>query len=380
MATNIPPHNLNEVVDACLHLLDEPEADIDELMEIIPAPDFPTAGIIYGINGHARRLPHRPRPRGHARQAPLRGHRQGQRQAIIVDEMPYQVNKKTLQERIAELVQREEDRRHQPHPGRVRQVRHAPGDRAQARRSARGGAEQPVQADAAAGHLRHQHGGADRRPAQAVQPEADLRLPAHRREVVTRRTVFELRKARERGHMLEGLAVALANIDEIIELIKPAQRARRPIINWIPLEAGEKVQAVLPVREYAEGQYVFFATANGTVKKTPLTEFAYRLARGKIAINLDEGDALVGVAADRWRARRHAVRQQRQDRALRRGKVRSTGRTSTGVRGIRLAKGEEVVSLIVATAMATSSPPANAASASAPRSRNIRRRAAAPRA
>jgi DNA gyrase subunit A len=77
----------------------------------------------------------------------------------------------------------------------------------------------------------------------------------------------------------------------------PARNARgRPIVNWIALEPGEKVQAVLPVREYAEDRFVFFATRNGTVKKTPLTEFAYRLQRGKIAINLDEGDALVDVA------------------------------------------------------------------------------------
>ena len=104
MATNIPPHNLNEVVDACLHLLKQPQATIEELMEIIPAPDFPTAGIIYGIERRARGLPHRPRQGDHARQVPLRRHRQGLRQSIIVDEIPYQVNKKTLLERIAELV------------------------------------------------------------------------------------------------------------------------------------------------------------------------------------------------------------------------------------------------------------------------------------
>lgn len=82
----------------------------------------------------------------------------------------------------------------------------------------------------------------------------------------------------------------------VYQLPEAGSNARgRPIINWIPLEPGERVQAVLPVREYADGQFVFFATKNGTVKKTPLGEFAFRLARGKIAINLDEGDALVGV-------------------------------------------------------------------------------------
>jgi DNA gyrase subunit A len=104
MATNIPPHNLNEVVDACLHLLRHPEASIDELMEIIPAPDFPTAGIIYGINGvkdgyRTGRGRVVMRAKCHFEDID-----RGQRQAIIVDELPYQVNKKTLQERMAELV------------------------------------------------------------------------------------------------------------------------------------------------------------------------------------------------------------------------------------------------------------------------------------
>ena len=118
----------------------------------------------------------------------------------------------------------------------------------------------------------------------------------------------------------------------------------RPIINWIPLEEGERVQAVLPVREYAEGQYVFFATRNGTVKKTPLTEFAFRLARGKIAINLDQDDALVGVALTDggcdvmlFASNGKAVRFDESE-------VRAMGRTATGVRGIRLAEGEHVVS------------------------------------
>lgn len=121
----------------------------------------------------------------------------------------------------------------------------------------------------------------------------------------------------------------------------------RPIINWIPLESGERVQAVLPVREYADNRYVFFATRNGTVKKTPLSEFAFRLARGKIAINLDEGDALVGVALTD--GDRDVLLFASNGKTVRFGEstVRSMGRTATGVRGIRLAKGEEVVSLIV---------------------------------
>lgn len=131
----------------------------------------------------------------------------------------------------------------------------------------------------------------------------------------------------------------------------------RPIINWIPLEAGEQVQAVVPVREYEEGKYVFFATRNGTVKKTPLTEFAFRLQKGKIAINLDEGDALVN--AELTDGTRDIMLFASNGKAVRfaESEVRSMGRTATGVRGIRLAEGEgegdeaaagaKVVSLIV---------------------------------
>ncbi|MGE8288615.1 MAG: DNA gyrase C-terminal beta-propeller domain-containing protein, partial [Stenotrophomonas sp.] len=122
----------------------------------------------------------------------------------------------------------------------------------------------------------------------------------------------------------------------------------RPIINWIALENGERVQAVLPVREYDDNHFVFFATRNGTVKKTPLSEFAFRLARGKIAINLDEGDALVGVGLTD--GERDVLLFASNGKTVRFGedRVRSMGRTATGVRGIKLANGEEVVSLIVA--------------------------------
>jgi DNA gyrase subunit A len=121
----------------------------------------------------------------------------------------------------------------------------------------------------------------------------------------------------------------------------------RPIINWIPLEAGEQVQAVLPVRDYSEHLFVFFATRNGTVKKTPLTEYAYRLQRGKIAINLDDGDALIGVALSD--GTRDIMLFASNGKAVRfaGNTVRPMGRTATGVRGMRLSPGEEVRSLIV---------------------------------
>jgi DNA gyrase subunit A len=121
----------------------------------------------------------------------------------------------------------------------------------------------------------------------------------------------------------------------------------RPIVNWIALEEGEQVQAVVPVREYEDGKYVFFATRNGTVKKTPLTEYAYRLQRGKIAINLADGDSLVGVALSD--GTRDIMLFASNGKAVRfaGNTVRPMGRTATGVRGMKLAKGEEVRSLVV---------------------------------
>ena len=121
----------------------------------------------------------------------------------------------------------------------------------------------------------------------------------------------------------------------------------RPIINWIPLEEGEKVQAVLPVREYSEDLFVFFATCNGTVKKTPLTEYAYRLQRGKIAINLADGDSLIGVALSD--GTRDIMLFSNEGKAVRFAgdTVRPMGRTATGVRGMRLGEDGKVVSLIV---------------------------------
>ena len=121
----------------------------------------------------------------------------------------------------------------------------------------------------------------------------------------------------------------------------------RPIVNWIPLEQGEKVQAVLPVREYSEDLFVFFATRNGTVKKTPLPEYAYRLQRGKIAINLEEGDALIGAALSDGNRDIMLFASNGKGVRFAGNTVRPMGRTATGVRGMRLAEGEEVRSLIV---------------------------------
>src|SRR3954469_14688733 len=221
MATNIPPHNLNEVVDGCLHLLKRPESSIDELMEIIPAPDFPTAGIIYGLNGvregyRTGRGKVVMRARCHFEDID-----RGQRQAIIVDEIPYQVNKKTLLERIAELV----------HEKKIDGISHIQDE------SDKSGMRVVIELkrgevpEVVLNNLYKQTQLQDPFGINMValidgQPKlCNLKqliaiFLEHRREVVTRRTVFELRKARERGHVLEGLAVALANIDEFIETIK----------------------------------------------------------------------------------------------------------------------------------------------------------------
>ncbi|AVS74099.1 DNA gyrase subunit A [Paracidovorax cattleyae] len=221
MATNIPPHNLNEVVDACLHVLRHPDATVDEIMEIIPAPDFPTAGIIYGINGvkegyRTGRGKVVMRARCHFEDID-----RGQRQAIIVDELPYQVNKKTLQERMAELV----------HEKKIEGISHIQDE------SDKSGMRLVIELkrgevpEVVLNNLYKQTQLQDTFGINMValvdgQPRlCNLRdlivvFLQHRREVVTRRTVFELRKARERGHVLEGLAVALANIDEFIRIIR----------------------------------------------------------------------------------------------------------------------------------------------------------------
>ncbi|MBH9553366.1 DNA gyrase subunit A [Inhella gelatinilytica] len=221
MATNIPPHNLNEVVDACLHLLAQPEASIDELMGFIPAPDFPTAGIIYGLEG-VREGYRTGRGRVVMRaKVHFEDIDRGQRQAIIVDEIPYQVNKKTLLERIAELVQEKK----------LEGISHIQdeSDKSGMRvviELKRGEVPEVVlnnlykQTQLQDSFGMNMVALVDGQPKLCNLKDLISVFLEHRREVVTRRTVFELRKARERGHVLEGLAVALANIDEFIQIIK----------------------------------------------------------------------------------------------------------------------------------------------------------------
>jgi DNA gyrase subunit A len=238
MATNIPPHNLNEVVDACLHLLHAPDATIDELMEIVPAPDFPTGGIICGMAG-VRDAYRTGRGRVVMRAScHFEDIDRGQRQAIVVDEIPYQVNKKTLQERMAELV----------HEKKLEGISHIQDE------SDKSGMRLVVELkrgevpEVVLNNLYKQTQLQDTFGVNMValvngQPKlCNLKdlisvFLQHRREVVTRRTVFDLRKARERGHVLEGLAVALANIDEFIRIIResatpPVAKAELMTRSW----------------------------------------------------------------------------------------------------------------------------------------------------
>ena len=223
MATNIPPHNITEVISASLHVLKNPDCSIDELIEIVPAPDFPTGGIIYGVSGvrdgyRTGRGRVVMRAKTHFEEYGKEG-----RIAIIVDELPYQVNKKSLLERIAENVRDKKlegisDIRDESDKSGMRVVIELK----------RGEVPEVVLNNLYKQTQLQDTFGMNMVSLVNGQPKL-LNLKqmldcflSHRREVVTRRTVFELRKARERGHVLEGLAVALANIDDFIAIIKAA--------------------------------------------------------------------------------------------------------------------------------------------------------------
>ncbi len=274
MATNIPPHNLNEVVDACLALLGNSEMTIDELIDIIPAPDFPTAGIIYGTagvkegyrTGRGRVVM---RARTHVEDIG-----KGDRQALIVDEIPYQVNKARLLERIGELV------REKTLEG-ISEIRDE-SDKSGMRvviELKRGEVPDVVLNNLFKMTQLQDSFGINMVALVDGQPrllnikqilEEFLR---HRREVVTRRTVYELRKARERGHVLEGLAVALSNVDPIITLIKasptPAD-AKRELMgqNW----RSELVAGMLAKVDPSQ------ARPDGLLPEYGLHDDAYRLS------------------------------------------------------------------------------------------------------
>ncbi|MGC8702748.1 MAG: DNA gyrase subunit A [Thiomonas sp.] len=250
MATNIPPHNLGEVLDACLHLLRNPDAPIEELMERVPAPDFPTAGIIYGTSG-VRDAYRTGRGRVVMRaRCHFEDLEKGQRQAIIVDELPYQVNKRTLLERIAELVQEKK----------LEGISHIQdeSDKSGMRvviELKRGEVPEVVLNNLYKQTQLQDTFGVnmvalvDGQPRLLNLKQMIAAFLSHRREIITRRTVFDLRKARERGHVLEGLAVALANVDRMIELIKaaptpPVAKERLLAEIWEPGEARAMLSRV----------------------------------------------------------------------------------------------------------------------------------------
>ena len=564
MATNIPPHNISEVIEACLLLLNQPDTDIEDLIRIVKAPDFPTAGLIYGISGvHDGYRTGRGRVIMRAR-THFEDVEKGNREAIIVDELPYQVNKRALLERIAELV----NEKRIEGISEIRDESDKSGMRVVIELKRGEMPEVVLNKLFKQTQLQDTFGmnmGAlvDGRPKVLNLHEMLDCFLQHRREVVTRRTIFELRKARERGHVLEGLAVALSNVDEIIALIKAAanpaeakqglmarlwrselveamltraeadsssyrpdglapefglqpdgyrlsetqaqaildlrlqkltgleqdkivgeykeimelitdlldilakpervtaiigeeleaikeqygderrseivldtadiniedliapeemvvtlshtgyfkrqpltdyrsqrrggrgkqatqmkdddfidrlfvanthdtimcfsNRGRaywlkvyevpegtrnsrgKPIINLFPLQDGEKITAVLPVKEFDEGHFVFMATSRGTVKKTPLSDFSNPRKAGIIAVGLDEDDYLIGVQitdggydvmlfSDAGKAVRFAETD-----------VRPMGRTARGVRGMMLEPGQQVISMLAAS-------------------------------
>jgi DNA gyrase subunit A len=560
MATNIPPHNPNEVVDACLALIDTPELDTEGLMEHIKGPDFPTAGIISGREGivsayKTGRGRIYVRARAHTEDMKTAG-----RERIVITELPYQVNKARLVEKIAELVK---DRKIEG----ISELRdESDKDGMRVVVELRRGENADVMLNNLYSHTQMQNVfGINMVALENNQPKVmNLKqilqaFVRHRQEVVTRRTIFELRKARERAHLLEGLAVALVNIDEMIRIIKTSKssgeakerllaktwapglvksllekvqddacrpeglaleyglhngeyrlsgaqveailelklhrltgleqdkimeeyykllekiagllailgditilmdvirkelrevkeqfgderrteltasshdlsiedliaeeemvvtlsnkgyikrqpisdyRAQRrggrgkaaakvkdeeyierlaissthatmlcfssagklywkkvyefpvgtriargkPVNNVLPLEEGEHITAMLPVKSYEGEQYVFMATEAGVVKKTPLEAFSRPRTAGIRAINLDDGDQLIGVAITTGDQDVMLFSDAGKAVRMSEAKVRSMGRVSRGVRGIRLKPKQKVISLII---------------------------------
>ena len=223
MATNIPPHNLTEVVNACLALINNPELEIDDLMEYVPGPDFPTAGIINGSRG-IREAYHTGRGRIYVRaRAEVETHEKTGRETIVVHELPYQVNKARLLEKIAELVKEKKiegisELRDESDKDGMRMVIEV--KRGESAEVLLNNLYKQTQMQTVFGI--NMVALVDAQPKLLNLKQILEAFLRHRREVVTRRTIFNLRKARERAHILEGLAVALSNIDEIIALIKQA--------------------------------------------------------------------------------------------------------------------------------------------------------------
>ena len=293
MATNVPPHNLGEVVDACLALLDRPEIDVDSLLEIVPGPDFPTGGIVLGRAG-IRQACHFGRGsvivRGRAEVETIRK----DREAIVVTEIPYQVNKARMIEKIAELVREKRiegisDLRDESDRQGVRVVIELKRD-AQAeivlnqlyRYS-------PLQTSFAVNTLALDGG----RPQIMTLKDMLRAFTDFREEVIRRRTVYELGRARERAHLLAGLAVAVANIDAVIELIRaapdPGAARERLMAQAWPASDVADIVALLdePDRAVVDGRYRLSEAQAKAILELRLQRLT-ALERGKIGVDLAE--------------------------------------------------------------------------------------------
>ena len=288
MATNIPPHNLNEIVDACLALIDKPSIDIAELMEHVPGPDFPTAGIIngaQGINSAYRTGRGRVYVRARTSIEPLE---KGGREAIVITELPYQVNKARLIEKIADLV------REKRIEG-ISELRdESDKDGMRVVIELRRGEITDVVLNNLYKHTPLQSVfGINMVALQDGQPklmnlkqilEAFLR---HRREVVTRRTIFDLRKARDRAHVLEGQSVALANIDEVIDLIEASKS---------PAEAKDGLMA----RSWPPGAVTDMVKSAGKTDTRPDSlEEGYGVIDGEYRLSAVQAQAILDLRLHR---------------------------------------------------------------------------------
>ena len=283
MATNIPPHNLAEVVDACVALIDDPEVGIDDIMQIMPGPDFPTAGIINGTAGiHEAYRTGRGRIYVRAR-AGFENMDGGARERIVVSELPYQVNKARLMEKIAELVKEKRiegisalrDESDKEGMRVVIELRRGENAEVMLNNLYRLTAMETVFGINLVALV-------DGQPRLLGIRQMIETFVGHRREVVTRRTIFELRKARERAHVLEGLAVALANIDSVIALIRasanPAE-ARRRIV--------ERVWAPGPVRDMLDRAGADTSKPDDLPGGFGLGEDGYRMSEAQAQAILD---------------------------------------------------------------------------------------------
>src|SRR5437660_914544 len=425
MATNIPPHNLAETVEALAHLVDHPSATVKDLRKFIKGPDFPTGAIIYGRDG-IKECYEKGRGRLTIRARAVIEERESTgKHQIVVAEIPYQVNKSNLITQIAELVNAKKldgisDLRDESDREGMRIVIELKRDAVPAVVLNQLYKHTQMQTTFGAIMLALVDGA----PKEMNLKELLEHFIEHRHTVIVRRTDFELRRAQDREHILEGLKIAVDNIDEVIRIIKKskdtptadaslrkrfklsekqsaeilnmrlarltaleitkledelkevrkfikeckeilaskprrmkilkeelteAARAARgkSILSCVAMKPDERLAALVPVREFSEDQYLLFATKNGVVKKTRLSEFGNPRSVGIRAINIEKGDELIDVQVTD--GRNDIVLATRQGMSIRfqEKDVRDMGRTATGVKGIELDKKDHVIDMVV---------------------------------